>query len=752
MRKLSKLTLSVTILFFAFSSDISIGQEAFRYPNYLIEAYNPEDDCWKGVSADGRWPVPVDPYKWLVGLPPSNVSGVTVPIDHWIELKFPGRIVDGQGDDILLIELGQVGEQALIFLTDGARQEYLLGIATALMSGWDIPTDIGFDISGISLPFLPCAVRIVALDTGGGSPGFDIAHILARTSVDHGNAASNPIPVDGAKNVPTDIILRWSPGHSADKHVVYFGADRTFVDANANPVSNPAQPQDVNSFNPGILELGRTYYWRVDEVYGTDMNKPATGDTWSFTVADHLVVDDFESYNNSGNQLYMTWEETGGAYVNITTYPAHSCIQSMAFDYYNSDQFYSEATRTFDPAQDWSSAGGKVLELFVHGNLGNDITNTEMYLTLSDGNNSEVVLYDNINDIKELSWQLWRINLQNLTSLNLSHIRTISIGLRTKPAQPFKVIRGIVFFDDIRLYPSRCLEQNRPNADFNGDCAVSFEDLREMANSWLDRNPKTYSVKAPNAPLAWYKFDDNTNDSSGNDYHSQPFGNPAYAPGLFGQAISFDGYRNSVKIINAVELFQRISTEITITFWQYGSASGHRNETLCCSNYEYGVDNPAIAINLGCWLRPSQAGLYNWDCGYPWSFDSRLSGDHKHKSEWSGRWNHWAFTKDAKGGVMRIFLNGTLYDSRTNAKSAISAITSFEIGLGWYGGYDGLIDDFRIYDYALSQPEAASIATNGTGTFVQPFLLPADLNADSQINFHDFAILAGSWLNGRLWP
>ena len=59
----------------------------------------------------------------------------------------------------------------------------------------------------------------------------------------------------------------------------------------------------------------------------------------------------------------------------------------------------------------------------------------------------------------------------------------------------------------------------------------------------------------------------------------------------------------------------------------------------------------------------------------------------------------------------------------------ISEITSFEIGYGWYGGYDGLIDDFRIYDYALSKLEIAYIATNGTGIFDKSWTAPADLQS-----------------------
>jgi len=101
---------------------------------------------------------------------------------------------------------------------------------------------------------------------------------------------------------------------------------------------------------------------------------------------------------------------------------------------------------------------------------------------------------------------------------------------------------------------------------------------------------------------------------------------------------------------------------------------------------------------------------------------------------------------------MQIFLNGALYDSRLDANTPIEGIISFEIGAGWYGGYDGLIDDFRIYDYALSGAEIAYAATKGTGIFDQQLMLDADLNNDNLIDFKDFAILTVNWLEKHLWP
>ena len=60
---------------------------------------------------------------------------------------------------------------------------YLLGTAMAATSGPHIPTEIGIDISGISLPFVPCAVRILGIDEKGDMPGFDLHSVRARTNI-----------------------------------------------------------------------------------------------------------------------------------------------------------------------------------------------------------------------------------------------------------------------------------------------------------------------------------------------------------------------------------------------------------------------------------------------------------------------------------------------------------------------------------------------------------------------------------------
>ena len=99
--------------------------------------------------------------------------------------------------------------------------------------------------------------------------------------------ASDPSPADEATDVVRDLTVGWMPGEFAVKHDVYLGTSAEDVN-NANR-ANPldvlvSQGQDALTYDGGRLELGQTYYWRVDEVNGAPDNTIFTGEVWSFTV------------------------------------------------------------------------------------------------------------------------------------------------------------------------------------------------------------------------------------------------------------------------------------------------------------------------------------------------------------------------------------------------------------------------------------------------------------------------------------
>ncbi len=96
--------------------------------------------------------------------------------------------------------------------------------------------------------------------------------------------ASNPDPSDGAKQVGIDADLSWSSGADAIMHDVYLGTDSEMVDSATTASKGIYRGrQHVNTYDPGILESGTTYYWRIDEVE-PDATKHK-GRVWSFTTA-----------------------------------------------------------------------------------------------------------------------------------------------------------------------------------------------------------------------------------------------------------------------------------------------------------------------------------------------------------------------------------------------------------------------------------------------------------------------------------
>jgi len=94
-------------------------------------------------------------------------------------------------------------------------------------------------------------------------------------------------PEDRAVDVPRETVLSWTPGAYANTHDVYLGTD--FNNVNDAGIGNQldvlvGEGQDDNSYDIGRLELGQTYYWRVDEVNAPPDTTVFKGDVWSFTT------------------------------------------------------------------------------------------------------------------------------------------------------------------------------------------------------------------------------------------------------------------------------------------------------------------------------------------------------------------------------------------------------------------------------------------------------------------------------------
>ncbi|MHC4174063.1 MAG: LamG-like jellyroll fold domain-containing protein [Planctomycetota bacterium] len=262
-----------------------------------------------------------------------------------------------------------------------------------------------------------------------------------------------PSPDSGATDVDVDVTLGFRAGREAAEHDVYFGSDeQAVIDSNA-PVTTVTE----TSYGPLSLDLGMTYYWKINEVNMAETPTTLEGDVWNFTTREFLVVDDFESYNDldpgdpESNRIFNVWIDgfevpTNGSLVGYESPPfteqtiVHSGMQAMPFFFSNTGgAAYSEAELPLSPPQNWTQAGATTLVLYFHGNPGNT---GQMYVKV---NGSKVVYDGDAADIAKPRWKQWNIDLASL-GVDLQNVTTLTIGIDGIDAA------GTLLFDDIRLY------------------------------------------------------------------------------------------------------------------------------------------------------------------------------------------------------------------------------------------------------------------------------------------------------------
>jgi len=183
-----------------------------------------------------------------------------------------------------------------------------------------------------------------------------------------------------------------------------------------------------------------------------------------------------------------------------------------------------------------------------------------------------------------------------------------------------------------------------------------------------------------------WRLDGNLKDSSiyGNDLNSS---NISYSNGKLGQARG----AGSANIANVKKI--NVKNELSISFWVKPSTSGARRVVMqtayagsFCINHETAGD-----------LR-----FYNGNNSSYTSLDSSVLDN--------GKWYHCVITRDSNNNLT-WYLNGNKDTSRSNSYSGGTRVDTFTIGTGYTGNdFNGLIDDVRIYDHALSTKEIKELS------------------------------------------
>jgi hypothetical protein len=430
-------------------------------------------------------------------------------------------------------------------------------------------------------------------------------------------------------------------------------------------------------------------------------------------------------------------------------------------------------------------------------------TDDRMYVAIEDtaGN---VSVYDNPDPNAQLigNWTSWYSNLYDINAaglpnpVNLEAISGFAIGFGIR-CNDYSAIAGDgnVMFDNIRLYASTCVAAFGPTADLDEDCDVDINDMDALAADWLFKAEEfTYAVTQPAPPILWYKFNGADQNNLTPDYGT---GDANDYTGTVQNFVAtnwkVDGGRDGngclylppgggcyvVAPVTALG-FMGDATHDTpggggISFAVWANADLTDNEFLVqwCGLFGTWDANSIIeTLEVHCPANlplGSTTGNVNFYKRTNGPVDFLLQSAGRQLSDFSGRWNHWVFIKEPSR--MSMYLNGQLIkyadangqpgDPNAGVYGPLfnKAVGAFRIGTrgtNW-AYWIGRMDDFQVYDYALSQAEVQWLVTDGTGYVFLPLVSPANIKADGTpiqqiVNFGDLAIMGQQWHTQILWP
>jgi hypothetical protein len=484
--------------------------------------------------------------------------------------------------------------------------------------------------------------------------------------------AREPSPASAATGVNPQVDLRWRSGREAASHEVYVSEDEQAVRDGTATAATVAKAEYETS-----LLLSQSYYWKVVEVNEAEMPSAWDSAVWSFTTNDFVVVEDFESYNdeeNQGTRIYETWLDgwddptTNGGVVGYADPPfaeqdmLHGGEQSMPLSYDNaSGAVYSEATRTFSPAQDWTQHGITTLVLYFRGL--SDNSPAPLYVKL---NNTKVVFNNGSAATTFPVWKQWSIPLAE-TGANLQSVKSLTIGIGDGQAGG----RGTIYVDDIRLY------------------ATAPEIVTPV-------NPGTTGL------VASYAMEGNVQDGSGKNNHGTASGDTLYDTGVVGQALSFNGTNTYVDLPIGTALAGM--SDITLgTFVNFSNTGGSWQRI-----FDFGTGTTNYMF-----LTPRQG------TGGPIRFAIRTAtvgeqGVNAPTMVPLG-WHHVAVVIESATMTIKLYLDGE------QVASGATALLPKDLGVttqNWLGRSQwtadayltGSLDEFRIFNRALSAAEVRYLA------------------------------------------
>jgi hypothetical protein len=275
------------------------------------------------------------------------------------------------------------------------------------------------------------------------------------------------------------------------------------------------------------------------------------------------------------------------------------------------------------------------------------------------------------------------VSLNNVSSLGIGLIRNSNVGNAGK---------GVIYIDDIRLY-------------------------KDAPVPTVPNNPGDANL------VARYKMENNANDSSSNKINGTIIGNPTYVSGpfpAFGKALAFDANEDCVDLGPATPF--NFTGSFSISLW--ANIQNWGSEWGCVMAATRGEGTEGFQVRRGGgWVAGMQGklstGLSFTTRGislaaYPFASEDMIVAPPK-----LGTWTHIVCVYDKANSVKKVYFDSMLIQaSATPADKSLSpSTTNASLGArakadnsGFESLFNGMLDDVRFYNKALSDEEVRFLA------------------------------------------
>lgn len=205
--------------------------------------------------------------------------------------------------------------------------------------------------------------------------------------------------------------------------------------------------------------------------------------------------------------------------------------------------------------------------------------------------------------------------------------------------------------------------------------------------------------------IAYYPFEGNANDQSGNNNHGIENGGPQYVPGIDGDAVYLDGIDDFIRVpaspsLNPVD-------QLSISFWvkvegftNEWSPIIHKGGPLLAgyTNREYSAFVSMNSVFAIASAGDGAAHIFYYTCCATVNY-----------------WRHYVGIVDRQNHRTKIYVDGVLkvddndpYSTFNNNNNDLIIGSSEEV-ISWLSPFKGWIDELRIYNRALTDNEILAL-------------------------------------------